>query len=62
MIENMDLTPEEKSKLKKKLLIGAAIFAGAYFGARCGTKAALKDLKIDLNLISDGVRVPVTKI
>ena len=45
MIENMDLTPEEKSKLKKKLLIGADLSQGDDFCARCGTKAALKDLK-----------------
>lgn len=62
MFENMDLTLEEKTKLKKKILIGAAIFVGAYFGAKCGAKAALKDLRIDLNLMSDGVTVPITKI
>lgn len=62
MFETMDLTPEEKKKLKKKIVIGAAIFVTAYFGAKCGAKAALKDLKVDLNLISDGVKIPVTHL
>lgn len=60
MFENKNLTPEEKVKLKK-ILKGAALFACAYFGAKCGVKVALKGLKIDLNLVSDGVKIPVTK-
>lgn len=54
MIENRDLTPEEKAKLKK-ILIGVAIATCAYLGAKCGVKAALKDLKIELNLIPESV-------
>lgn len=61
MFENRDLTPEEKAKLKK-ILKGVALCACAYLGAKCGAKAALKDLKIDLTLMSDGVKVPVAKI
>lgn len=55
MDETKELTPEEKAKVKK-IMKGVAIFALAYLGAKCGAKAALKDLKIDLTLISDGVK------
>lgn len=47
MDEKKELTPEEKAKLKK-ILKGVVIFAGAYFGAKCGAKAALKDIRISL--------------
>lgn len=57
----MELTPEEKAKVKK-VLKGIAIFVCAYAGAQCGVKAALKNLKIDLNLVSDGIKVPVIKL
>ena len=48
MDEKGNLTPEEKAKVKR-ILKGVVIFAGAYLGAKCGAKAALKDLK---NLIT----------
>lgn len=54
MDEKKELTPEEKEKLKK-VLKGVVIFAGAYFGAKCGAKAALKEIRIDL--YANGVNV-----
>ena len=61
MDEKGNLTPEEKVKVKR-ILKGVVIFAGAYLGAKCGAKAALKDLKIDLTLISDGAKDKVVKL
>lgn len=54
MDEKKELTPEEKEKLKK-VLKGAAVLACAYFGAKCGAKAALKEIRIDL--YANGVNV-----
>lgn len=55
MEEKKELTPEEKTKVKR-ILIGVAIFAGAYLGAKSGANAALKNLKIDLTLIPEGAK------
>ncbi len=52
MEDYIELTAEEKEKLKKVLAV-AGVFALAFFGAKCGAKSALKDLKIDVNLITE---------
>ena len=36
MLENEELTPKEKMKMKK-ILIGVALFVGAYLGAKKGS-------------------------
>lgn len=51
MFENRDLTPEEKAKLKKKILIGVAVFMGAYLGAKCGVNKAMKDELLKIHLV-----------
>lgn len=51
MIEDRGLTPEEKSKLKR-VLIGVAIFAGAYLGAKQGVKVAMKKGLLTVHMVA----------
>ena len=50
MLEDRELTPEEKAKLKK-ILIGIAIFAGAYLGAKHGVNKAMKEGLLRIHLV-----------
>lgn len=50
MYENRQLTPEEKTKLKK-VLIGIAIFACAYLGAKQGVNKAMKEMTVKIHLV-----------
>lgn len=50
MYENRELTPEEKTKLKK-VLIGIAIFAGAYLGAKQGVNKAMKEGFLKIHIV-----------
>lgn len=50
MYENRELTPEEKTKLKK-VLIGIAIFAGAYLGAKQGVNKAMKEGLLKIHIV-----------
>lgn len=62
MIEDRELTPEEKSKLKK-ILIGVAIFAGAYLGAKHGVNTAMKKGYLNIHLTDhNGVETVLKKI
>ena len=50
MYENRELTPEEKTKLKR-VLIGIAIFAGAYLGAKQGVNKAMKEGLLKIHIV-----------
>lgn len=50
MYEKRELTPEEKTKLKK-VLIGIGLFAIAYLGAKQGTSKAMKEGLLRIHLV-----------
>lgn len=61
-MENRDLTPEEKAKLKK-VLLGIALFAGAYLGAKHGVNTAMKKGYLNIHLTDhNGVETVLKKI
>lgn len=51
MLENRDLTPEENAKLKKKIIIGVAVFVGAYLGAKHGVNNAMKNGILKIHVV-----------
>lgn len=62
MLEDRELTPEEKAKLKK-ILIGIAIFAGAYLGAKHGVNTAMKKGVLRVHTIDpNGVEIVCKKL
>lgn len=50
MLENKELTSEEKVKLRK-VLLGIALFAGAYLGAKKGVNKAMKEGLLRIHLV-----------
>lgn len=50
MLENRELTPEEKTNLKK-ILKGVALFAVAYLGAKHGVNKAMKEGLLRIHLV-----------
>lgn len=50
MLENKDLTSEEKVKLRK-VLLGIALFAGAYLGAKKGVNKAMKEGLLKIHVV-----------
>lgn len=62
MIENRELTHEEKTKLKK-VLLGIALFTGAYLGAKQGVNKAMKEGILRIHLVNpNGVETVLKKI
>lgn len=62
MLENRELTSEEKVKLKK-ILIGVALFAGAYLGAKKGVNKAMKEGLLKIHLVEpNGVETVLKSI
>lgn len=62
MIENRELTPEEKTKLKR-VLLGVALFMGAYLGAKQGVNKAMKEGVLRVHLVHpNGVETVLKKI
>lgn len=61
MFEDKNLTPEEKTKLKR-VLIGLAIFAGAYLGAKKGVNKAMSDGVLRIHMVKpNGVETVLKK-
>ena len=52
MEKTIELSLTEKRRLKKALEL-AGVFALAFIGAKCGSKSALKDLRINVNLVTE---------
>lgn len=62
MFKDKNLTPEEKAKLNK-ILIGLAIFAGAYLGAKQGVNTAMKKGLLRVHTIDpNGVEIVCKKL
>ena len=62
MLENGKLTPEKKIKLKR-VLIGVAIFMGAYLGAKQGVAKAMKAGLLKIHMVDpNGVETVLKKI